>query len=82
LAHEVASVDTYEERLDWWVHHLTHGVSAEALASTKKLIRLVSSMDLNTASQYAARMNAAARMSADCKRGIAAFLDKETIRWS
>jgi methylglutaconyl-CoA hydratase len=82
LVHEVSPVDSFDERLAWWVDHLTHGVSAEALATTKKLIRLVSAMDLNTASQYATRMNAAARMSADCKRGIAAFLDKETIRWT
>jgi methylglutaconyl-CoA hydratase len=39
-------------------------------------------MDVGTAMQYASRMNAAARMSADCKKGIAAFLDKETIRWT
>lgn len=82
LAHEVASVGAYEERLAWWIDHLTHGVSGEALASTKKLIRLVSTMDTDTASQYASRMNAAARMSADCKRGITAFLNKETIRWT
>lgn len=82
LVHEVASVEAYPERLAWWRDHLSHGVSSEALASTKKLIRLVSGMDLNTATQYAARMNAAARMSGDCKKGIAAFLNKETVRWS
>ncbi len=82
LVHEVATVESYEERLAWWIDHLTHGLSAEALASTKKLIRLVSGMDSKTALQYASRMNAAARMSADCKKGIAAFLDKETIRWT
>ena len=82
LVHEVATTETYDERLAWWVDHLTHGVSAEALASTKKLIRLVSGMDMTTALQYASRMNAAARMSADCKKGISAFLDKETIRWT
>jgi methylglutaconyl-CoA hydratase len=82
LVHEVATVDNYKERLAWWTDHLAHGLSAEALASTKKLIRLVSGMDTDTALQYATRMNAAARMSADCKKGIAAFLDKETIRWS
>ncbi len=82
LVHEVTTADSYEERVAWWVDHLAHGLSAEALASTKKLIRLVSGMDMGTAIQYASRMNAAARMSADCKKGIAAFLDKETIRWT
>lgn len=82
LVHEVASFDTYQERLEWWRGHLAHGLSSEALASTKKLIRLVSGMDLATATQYAARMNAAARMSGDCKKGIAAFLNKESMRWS
>lgn len=82
LVHEVASIDDYPDRLAWWKEHLAHGLSSEALASTKKLIRLVSGMDLATATQYAARMNAAARMSGDCKRGIAAFLNKETVRWT
>lgn len=82
LVHEVATIDEYPDRLAWWKDHLAHGLSSEALASTKKLIRLVAGMDLATATQYAARMNAAARMSGDCRKGIAAYLNKETVRWT
>jgi len=82
LIHEVVPADQYDAQVEWWIDHIMHSLSAEALASTKKLIRIVAGMDIQTASDYASRMNAAARMSNDCKRGIKAFIDKETIRWT
>jgi methylglutaconyl-CoA hydratase len=38
-------------------------------------------MDFMQALEYAANMNAATRMTDDCKKGIAAFLKKEKITW-
>ncbi len=48
---------------------------------TKQMIDRVQSMSLNDASTYAAKMNAEARASDDCKKGIAAFLKKENLSW-
>ena len=41
----------------------------------------VQSMDVNKALEYAAQTNAKARATDDCKRGIAAFLNKEKLSW-
>jgi len=38
-------------------------------------------LNVADALELAANMNAAARMTADCKAGIAAFLKKEKIEW-
>jgi methylglutaconyl-CoA hydratase len=48
---------------------------------TKQMIDKVQSMGLNEALDYAAKMNAEMRGSDDCKKGIAAFLNKENLIW-
>lgn len=55
--------------------------SGEAMETTKKMIAEVQSMPLETALDYAAKMNALARNSEDCKKGVKAFLDKQNISW-
>lgn len=82
LVHEVTSEGDYQNRVNWWLDHLMHELSMEALLSTKKLIRLTQTVDRDTAHQYAIRLNAAARMSSDCRAGIQAFLNKEKLRWN
>jgi methylglutaconyl-CoA hydratase len=51
------------------------------MAITKQMIDKVQSMSLTEALTYAATMNAEVRASADCKKGIAAFLNKENLTW-
>src|SRR5690606_1394521 len=55
--------------------------SGQSMALTKKMIAEIQSMDLLEATDYAARMNAQARDTADCKRGIASFLNREDLKW-
>ncbi len=55
--------------------------SGQSMALTKKMIAEIQSMDLLQATDYAARMNAQARDTADCKRGIASFLNREDLKW-
>jgi methylglutaconyl-CoA hydratase len=55
--------------------------SAEAMALTKEMISRVQDRDLEDALEYAASMNAKARGSEDCQRGVAAFLNKQPIQW-
>lgn len=56
--------------------------SSESIARTKRLLLEVVGVPLSQALELAAEANAAARATADCKRGIAAFLDtKMTPRW-
>jgi methylglutaconyl-CoA hydratase len=55
--------------------------SAQAMKQTKQLIADVQGIDLNAALELAAASNARARATEDCKRGIAAFLNKEKLSW-
>jgi methylglutaconyl-CoA hydratase len=61
--------------------HLVESNSTNSMMLTKKMIADVQSMKLNEALTFASEMNAKARASQDCKKGIAAFLNKEKIRW-
>lgn len=55
--------------------------SGQAMTATKRMIAEVQSLPLDEALKYAARMNAEARASDDCKKGIAGFLNKQTPEW-
>lgn len=55
--------------------------SGTAMGLTKEMIAKVQEKTLEDGLEYAASMNAKARISADCKSGIAAFLNKENLSW-
>lgn len=60
---------------------LVDGNSAQSMKLTKQVIAQVQSVSLGEALNYAAEMNAQARGTDDCKRGISAFLNKEKLIW-
>jgi methylglutaconyl-CoA hydratase len=64
-----------------FANELAYTNSANAMALTKQMIAKVQSLGLDEALTFAAEMNAKARGSEDCKKGISAFLNKEKIRW-
>jgi methylglutaconyl-CoA hydratase len=51
------------------------------MEQTKELLTRIPEMPLEDSLRYAAQMNAKARGSLDCRRGVAAFLAKEKISW-
>ncbi len=55
---------------------LCNETSGQSLAG-EEMLNEVQQLPLNEALNYAARMNATARATDDCKKGIAAFLNKE-----
>ena len=55
--------------------------SPVAMSLCKEMLSKLHGMNFPDALDFASNMNAAARMTADCKRGITAFLAKETITW-
>lgn len=55
--------------------------SAQSLSKTKEMIGVVQGMEFQAAMDYAAEQNAHSRGTEDCKKGIAAFLNKEKITW-
>ena len=81
LIHEVLPLDQLETRCDALLESLVKGTSGDSLRLTKAMIAEVQNFSLDEGLDYAASMNALARATPDCKRGIAAFLNKETLVW-
>ena len=61
--------------------NLISKTSANSLALTKNLINQIQNKKLEDALNFAAELNAKARESEDCKKGVSAFLNKEKINW-
>ncbi len=55
--------------------------SGQSMELTKKMISKVQSLGLEKALEYACEMNAKARETEDCRKGIEAFLSKNRISW-
>jgi len=81
LINDVIDGDQLEEKVVVFANKLIEKNSATSMAITKKMISEVQSMSLEDSLNYAADMNAKARSTKDCHRGIAAFLNKEKIVW-
>ncbi len=78
---QVVEKERVKAEVDTLVQQLVTTASGASLAATKKLIDQVQGRSLSEALEYAARENAAARATDDCKKGIAAFLQKEDLTW-
>lgn len=81
LVNFVAESDQIENEVKAFAQRLVVGNSSKSLELTKKMIAEVQSMSLDEGLNYAAQMNANARATEDCKRGVAAFLNKEKLFW-
>jgi methylglutaconyl-CoA hydratase len=81
LVNQIKSPDTIENDVMAFAGKLVTSNSANSMSMTKQMLAEVPTRTLSDALQYACEMNAKARASDDCKAGIAAFLNKESIRW-
>jgi len=81
LVNKVYPPDDLNQAVDDLVKNLTENNSGHSMYLTKQMIAEVQHMPLNEALDYAAQMNAQARESKDCKKGIGAFLDKQPLKW-
>lgn len=81
LINYISSAEMLEEEVLRLATRLITTNSSQSMASTKQMIAAVQTMPLEQALEYASTMNAKARASEDCQRGIAAFLNKEKIIW-
>jgi methylglutaconyl-CoA hydratase len=81
LINHVVEADQLEQHVLQFAKKLVETNSDESMKLTKQMIATVPSMSIENALNYAAEMNAKARGSEDCKRGIAAFLNKEKLSW-
>lgn len=81
LINWVVTQNELAQAVETFAQNLILHNSSEAMTMTKEMIGRVQDRDLKDALDYAASMNAKARGSEDCRRGIAAFLNKEKIQW-
>ncbi len=78
FVHTDAEIDN---AVQLYADNLVRRTSASSLALTKELMMKVQDQPLKDALEIAAQMNANARGTADCQKGISAFLNKEKLLW-
>ncbi|HUR98968.1 MAG TPA: enoyl-CoA hydratase-related protein [Pyrinomonadaceae bacterium] len=76
LVHGVFDDETFEEDTIRFAEQYAL-VSGSAVEMTKKLLYEIDTMSFEEAIERGAQVNAEARMSEDCKKGIARFLEKK-----
>ena len=81
LINKVSTKEKLESNVMDIAQSLVKTASADSLALTKQLINGVSDKSISEGFEWAAEMNAKSRESNDCKKGIAAFLNKEKLNW-
>ncbi len=81
LVNAVIPASELEHHVENFAQQLITQNSGQSMAFTKQMIAEVQEKSLEEGLQYAAEQNAKARASEDCKKGIAAFLNKETPGW-
>ncbi len=81
LINRVVATENLEKEVWDFTSRLIATNSASSMALTKKLMAETAGKSLADALEYAATLNAHARNTEDCKRGIEAFLNKEKIIW-
>jgi methylglutaconyl-CoA hydratase len=81
LINFVVEASELETQVQTFARQLCEKNSAQSMALTKQLIADVQTLTLTAGLAYAARLNAQARESEDCKKGIAAFVNKQEVKW-
>ena len=81
IVSKVVVSEKLEETVKEFVNKIIVENSSQAMSTAKQMIAKVQSMPLDDALNFAAEMNAQARSSDDCKKGIQAFLNKQKINW-
>lgn len=81
LVNFLVSKNELEKSVEAFALKMIHNNSGQSMELTKRLIADVQSMKLETALDHAAQQNAKARATEDCKKGIAAFLNKVELKW-
>ena len=81
LVQRLVSAEQIESVVNQTAQDLCENTSQEAVASVKEMLRVIPSMSRDEALDYAAKQNAKARGSKDCRKGIDAFLQKMPLKW-
>ncbi|MGC8898200.1 MAG: enoyl-CoA hydratase/isomerase family protein [Bacteroidota bacterium] len=81
LVNEVVPTTEMNTFVNRFLQELVEKSSGTSMSLMKEIFAKLPGMNLSDALDYAANMNAVARMTDDCRKGISAFLNKEKIIW-
>ncbi len=81
IVNKVVDKLTLEKAVNDFATEIISSASSQSLALTKRMISEVQHLTLQEALDFAARQNAQARSTEDCKKGIDAFLKKQPLKW-
>ena len=81
LISQVTPLVELERATKQLAEHLKTKNSSSSMGLLKELFARVHGMSTNDALDYASNLNALARMTDDCKKGIEAFLNNEPVKW-
>lgn len=81
LVYQISDPGKLQEDTELFAQKLIKENSGDSMAMVKEMIAHVPGLELASALDYAAQMNARARETPDCRRGITAFLNKDKISW-
>ncbi len=81
IVNRVVDKATLSQDVKDFASKLVTTTSAQSLQRTKSMVAHVQHMKLEEALDFAARQNAEARGTEDCKKGIEAFLSKKDLKW-
>ncbi|MBI5472821.1 MAG: enoyl-CoA hydratase/isomerase family protein [Ignavibacteriae bacterium] len=81
LVNNVVAENDLERSAQKLADELCASNSLHAMGLCKEMFSKLHGLNLMDSLDFAANMNAAARMTPDCKTGIAAFLNKEKQQW-
>ena len=81
LVNKVVSHDHIAQEVAAFAEQLCDTISGGSVSYIKQLLCKLPGMHMGEALEYATSLNAEARGSADCVKGIDSFLNKEKIKW-
>ncbi len=81
LINDIYKAKKLESSVLHFAEELCKNNSSEAMQLTKQMIHKIQDLPFDEAMNYASEMNAKARATSDCKKGIQSFLDKKELVW-
>ncbi|MEO8794415.1 MAG: enoyl-CoA hydratase/isomerase family protein [Daejeonella sp.] len=81
LINFIVEKDNIRESVKKYAEKAVISVSAQSVALTKELLNMAQNLPLEESLEQAVMLNAKARATDDCKKGISSFLNKEKLEW-
>lgn len=81
LINFVVSKENIAAQVDAYAQKIIRSASGQSIALSKELLNSVQDLSLEDSLSLAVKLNIQTRSSADCRRGISAFLKKEKFEW-